>query len=104
MVIGAVLLVLAPVSCSLQSQLLEGRLQPILVALQAYRDVKGRYPGALDALVPEYMESIPTCLNHRILYFTGKEPGTPQFALTCVTFGYNKHTYYSSTGSWKDWD
>ena len=48
MVIGAVLLVLAPVSCSVQSRLLEVRLQPIIVALEAYRDVNGSYPGAID--------------------------------------------------------
>ncbi len=104
MVIGAVLLVLAPVSCSVQSRLLEVRLQPIIVALEAYRDVNGSYPGAIDVLVPEYMESIPTCPNFGVLYFPRDEDGTTTFALTCVTFGINKHTYFSATGSWKDWD
>jgi hypothetical protein len=103
-VIGAVLLVLAPVSCSVQSRLLEDRLQPIIVALEAYRDVNGSYPRALDGLVPDYMESVPTCPNHKIVYFADKEAGTPLFALTCVTFGFNKHTYSAATGSWKDWD
>ncbi len=104
MAIGAVLLVLAPVSCSLQSRLLDVRLQPIIVALDAYRDVNGSYPRAIDALVPGYMESIPTCPNNRILYFGPEEAGTTKFALTCVTFGFNKHTYDSARGSWEDWD
>ena len=102
--ICAVLLVLAPVSCSVQSRLLEDRLQPIIVALEAYRDVNGSYPSGIDALVPDYMESVPTCPNNRITYFPGEEAGTPLFALTCITFGYNNHTYYSVTGLWKDWD
>ncbi len=103
-IIGAVLLVLAPVSCSVQSRLLEVRLEPIIVALEAYRDANGSYPGAIDALVPEYMQSMPTCPNFGVLYFPADEGGTKSFALTCVTFGFNKHTYNSATGSWKDWD
>ena len=104
MVIGAALLALAPVSCSVQSRLLEDRLQPIIIALEAYRDANGSYPGAIDALIPEYIESIPTCPNLGIAYFTREEAGTTTFVLTCVTFGFNKHTYFSATGSWKDWD
>ena len=104
MAIGAVLLVLAPVSCSVQSRLLEVRLQPIIVALEAYRDVNGSYPGAIDVLVPEYMESIPTCPNFGVRYYPRDEDGTITFALTCTTFGFNKHTYFSGTGLWKDWD
>ena len=104
MVIGAVLLVLAPVSISVQSRLLEVRLQPIIVALEAYRDVSGSYPGAIDVLVPEYMESIPNCPNLGVRYYPRDEDGTITFALTCTTFGFNKHTYFSATGLWKDWD
>jgi len=104
MVIGAVLLVLAPVSISVQSRLLEVRLQPIIVALEAYRDVSGSYPGAIDVLVPEYMESIPNWPNLGVRYYPRDEDGTITFALTCTTFGFNKHTYFSATGLWKDWD
>jgi hypothetical protein len=103
-VIGAVLLVLAPVSCSVQSRLLEFRLQPVIVALEAYRDVNGSYPGAIDTLVPEYLDILPTCPNVGILYFPRDEGGITTFALTCVTFGFNKHTYNSATGAWQDWD
>ncbi len=104
MLIGVVLLGLAPVSCSVQSRLLESRLQPAIVALEAYRDVNGSYPSALDALVPDYMESLPTCPNFGVTYFTREEAGTTRFLLTCVTFGFNKHTYFSATGLWMDWD
>ncbi len=104
MLIGAVLLGLAPASCSVQSRLLESRLQPVIVGLEAYRDVNGSYPSALDALVPDYMESLPTCPNFGVTYFTREEAGTTRFLLTCVTFGFNKHTYFSATGLWKDWD
>jgi len=104
MLIGAVLLGLSPVSCSVQSRLLEGRLQPVIVALEAYRGVNGSYPNALDALVPDHMESLPTCPNFGITYFTREEAGITRFLLTCVTFGFNKHTYFSATGLWKDWD
>jgi hypothetical protein len=104
MLIGAVLLGLAPASCSVQSRLLESRLQPVIVALEAYRDVNGGYPSALDALVPDYMESLPTCPNFGVTYFTREEAGITRFLLTCVTFGFNKHTYFSATRSWKDWD
>ncbi len=104
MVIGAFLLVLAPVSCSVQSRLLEFRLQPVIVALEAYRDVHGSYPGAIDAVVPEYLETIPTCPNLGIFYSPRDEGGITTFALTCVTFGFNKHTYSSYTGAWQDWD
>ncbi len=102
--IGVVLVGLAPVSCSVQSRLLEVRLQPVIVALEAYRDVNSSYPSAMDALVPDYMESLPSCPNFGITYFTREEAGTKRFLLTCVTFGFNKHTYFSATGLWKDWD
>ncbi len=97
MVIGAILLVSGPVSCSVQSRLLELRLQPVIAALKTYRESNGSYPGSLDELVP-------SCPNHKVVFFTRKEAYTAQFELTCVTFGFNKHTYDSATSAWKDWD
>ncbi|RWX48248.1 hypothetical protein VT98_11714 [Candidatus Electrothrix communis] len=104
MLIGAVLPVSAPVSCSVQSRLLELRLQPVIAALKTYRDSNGSYPGSLDKLVPDHLQSVPSCPNRRIILFTRKEADTAQFSLTCLTFGFNKHDYDSATGSWKDWD
>lgn len=104
MVIGAILLVSGPVSCSVQSRLLELRLQPVIAALKTYRDSNDSYPDSLDELVPDHLESVPSCPDHRIAFFTRKETETAQFSLTCVTFGFNKHDYDSATGAWKDWD
>lgn len=104
MLIGAVLLVSAPVSCSIQSRLLELRLQPVIAALKTYRESNGSYPDSLDELVPDYLESVPSCPNRKVVSFTREEADTAQFSLTCVTFGFNKHTYDSATGAWKDWD
>ena len=104
MVIGAILLVLGPVFCSVQSRLLELRLQPVIAALKTYRDSNGSYPDSLDELVPDYLESVPSCPDRRDISFTRKEADTAQFSLTCVTFGFNKHDYDSATGAWKDWD
>ncbi|CAK8716773.1 hypothetical protein GMJAKD_05950 [Candidatus Electrothrix aarhusensis] len=69
MVIGAILLVSGPVSCSVQSRLLELRLQPVIAALKTYRDINGNYPDSLDQLVPDHLESIPSCPNRRIAFF-----------------------------------
>ena len=105
MAIGAILLVSAPVSCSIQSRLLELRLQPVITALKAYRDINDRYPQSLDELVPDYLTSaVPTCPNRRPISFSQNNAETAQFELTCVTFGFNKHTYDSAAGAWKDWD
>ena len=104
MLIGTILLVSGPVSCSIQTRLLELRLQPVIAALKTYRENNGSYPGSLDDLVPDYLQSVPSCPNRRIILFTRKEVGTAQFELTCVTFGFNKHSYDSATGVWKDWD
>ncbi|MCI5125484.1 MAG: hypothetical protein D3925_13665 [Candidatus Electrothrix sp. AR5] len=104
MVIGAILLASGPVSCSIQSRLLELRLQPVIPVLKTYRDSNDSYLDLLDKLVPDHLESVPSCPNRRIISFTRKEADTAQFSLTCVTFGFNKHTYDSATGAWKDWD
>ena len=104
MVIGAILLGSGPISCSIQSRLLELRLQPVIAALKSYRDINDSYPGSLDELVPDHLKSVPSCPNRRNILFTRKEADTAQFSLTCVTFGFNKHDYDSATGAWKDWD
>jgi hypothetical protein len=102
--IGAILLVSGPVSCSIQTRLLELRLQPVIAALKTYRNSNGIYPGSLDELVPDYLQSVPSCPKHKLVFFTRNKADTTQFGLTCVTFGFNKHTYDSATGAWKDWD
>jgi hypothetical protein len=104
MVIGAILLVSAPVSSSIQTRLLELRLQPVITALKTYRESNGSYPDSLNKLIPDYLQSVPSCPNHRIAFFTREEADTAQFSLTCVTFGFNKHTYDSAARTWKDWD
>jgi len=104
MIIGAILLVSGPISCSVQSRLLELRLQPVIAALKTYRDSNDSYPGSLDELVPDHLKSVPSCPNRKIASFTRKEADTTQFELTCVTFGFNKHTYNPAAGVWKDWD
>ncbi len=104
MVIGAILLVSEPVSCSVQSRLLELRLQPVIAALETYRDINDSYPGSLNELIPDHLQSVPSCPKHKLVFFTRNKADTTQFGLTCVTFGFNKHTYDSATGAWKDWD
>ncbi|MCI5207896.1 MAG: hypothetical protein D3910_03705 [Candidatus Electrothrix sp. ATG2] len=104
LIIGAILLVSGPVSCSIQTRLLELRLQPVIAALKTYHESNGSYPGSLDELVPDYLQSVPSCPKHKLVFFTRNKADTTQFGLSCVTFGFNKHTYDSATGAWKDWD
>lgn len=40
--------------------------QPILDALQRYRQKEGAYPSNLDALVPNYIDQIPRMLNGEV--------------------------------------
>lgn len=78
--------------------MLERKLAPLVTALEAHHSEKGSYPEQAEALVPGFRKNLPWC------HYSRHETGPEGFSLTCVTFGFNKHTYNSVTKTWQDWD
>lgn len=100
---GVVILLAGATACSVHTSALESKLAPLVAALERYRVDNGNYPERLDSLVPTYLRMLPTCPGRPVSY-SRPIGATPSFDLTCVTFGFNKHSYDSFTAKWKDWD
>jgi len=90
--------------CRTRTWLLERHLAPVISGLEAYRKAKGFYPDRVDAIVPEFLQGMPRCSEHRPVLYLKNRKGPDGFDLTCVTFGFNKHSYDSVAGAWRDWD
>jgi len=99
---AAVLLLAASIATrNFQEAQLDARLQPVIGALEAYHQAEGTYPESLKELTPRYLDSVPDCPCHGLLMYSKDGDG---FSLTCVTFGFNKRTFDSRWGRWRNWD
>lgn len=75
--------------------------EPVIAALEVYKTEHGRYPDQLQALVPGYLDAIPTLRLGPLRYYTYDED---QFILLFRGFAFLDAMYYSSdTGTWV-WD
>ncbi len=76
--------------------------RPVIEALSAYHGKAGRYPGAIDDLVPEYLPAVPGCkpgkAEPRMRYFLSTEDG--EYTLLCTQFVYQRQRYSSRTKTW----
>lgn len=97
-----VLSTVGPVSCTIQTKLLEARLETTIAALESYRSVYGQYPKNLGELHPVPPAECSPPFPRKAHYYATN--GNTEFSLTCATFGMNRHTYSSVTRAWKDWD
>jgi hypothetical protein len=77
--------------------------EPIIAALEVYRTEHGRYPGRLQALVPDYLEDLPTprlgLSTARPFRYGAYDDDT--FLLLFPAFNFLDAMYSSHTGTWK---
>lgn len=105
--ITAVFFASAPVSCAVQTRILEMKLKPTIAAVYRYHQNVGHYPEELEDLVPDYLRTLPDCSDgrpYRLHYFTHTAEGRQVFHLVCPTFAYNKLAYDSRSGRWRNRD
>jgi hypothetical protein len=90
------------INYNLQVYLLERRMIPLIEAMHEYKKMNNKYPEKTINLVPKFLSEIPPCKGFP------KKPSYHQkddkFNLTCVTFGFLKHTYDSKSEQWISWD
>lgn len=76
--------------------------RPVIEALSAYHGKAGRYPAAINDLVPEYLPAVPGCkpgkAEPRMRYFLSAEDG--EYTLLCTKFVYQRQRYSSRTKTW----
>jgi len=84
----------------------ERRFDPVITALDKYRNDSGEYPGSLDKLAPTYLAEIPICpFYHEQAY---KKFPNETYRFLCyngiITFFPYGRYYSSSTKSWSGLD
>ncbi len=79
--------------------LIKNSLKPTISSLEDYKAKNGSYPSNLKELQPA-SNSSSTGSRSGIMYYTDGQA----YSLTCVTFGFNKLTYSSSSKTWRNWD
>ena len=83
---------------------MEDESPPLIAALEKFRAQNGRHPETLAELVPAYVAAPPTCLRGErrpMLYFRHADGS---YSITCYTYVFMKHSYDSSTKTWRSWD
>ena len=95
----ALLAISGPGGCALNAFRVERTAEPIISALEQYRLKNGFYPEKLEAVASPQCSA---CTSGKF-YYSSRDK-REQYRLTCVTFGFNKHTYQSENRKWIDWD
>jgi len=95
------LLVSGPGGCAIGTYRVEKAAEPIIKALEQYRLKHGLYPKKEEIELLLATNPCPS-LDRKFYYAPLKDGG--DFDLTCVTFGFNKHSYQGSRKRWEDWD
>ncbi len=98
------LLAMTPIGLTtlvIQHAVLDLRMRPLVSAIEAHRRSTGEYPTKLD----ELDLSAPSCnaiggLGLGPHYFTRED----SYSMTCMTFGFNHHSYRSDKRRWENWD
>lgn len=95
----ALLAISGPGGCALNTFRVEKTATPIITALEQYKVKCGNYPEKLESVASPQCSA---CTSGKF-YYSSRDK-REQYRLTCVTFGFNKHTYQSETQKWTDWD
>lgn len=99
---GCILLfVSGPGGCAINTYRVEKAAEPIIQALEQLRNKNGIYPKK-EEVEPLLLSKSYPCTGGRFYYLQLQEGA--DYDLTCVTFGFNKHSYQRSRKQWKDWD
>ena len=95
----ALLVVSGPIGLGLAENRVAVAVKPLMEQLDKYREGTHQYPASLVQLG---LARIPKCPGNPMpVMYHLKERG---YTLTCITFGFNHHTYESWTGKWRNWD
>ena len=101
--LGALLAMLPVGYCALRLQhwVLDLRMEPLIAAIEAHREAHGSYPEKLEHLAL----SPPSCGAAGVVgmppIYLAREGS---YSITCMTFGFNHHTYRPAKRRWEDWD
>jgi hypothetical protein len=86
--------------------LLRYRVSSVVFALEEFRSKNGSYPAYITELVPEYLESVPSCFPPGFsplhYYYWKKEEGEG-FDITCPIVMFERARYDSKAG-WSTYD
>jgi hypothetical protein len=83
---------------------IESEAGPLIAAIEKYRGDHGSYPEDGKALVPAYLDKLPSCPGRRSMIMIYALYDGKIYTLTCVTFGFWKYSYSSENGEWRGWD
>jgi hypothetical protein len=99
---GSLLLltVSGPAGCAYVHQKAEATAAPAIQKVVQYHQENGKYPAGLN--VVGYTEPLK-CPNGMKYGYSVSDEGD-RFVMTCVTFGFNKHSYFSDKRQWINWD
>ena len=84
--------------------LLHYRFADVVDGIEKYKSEKGRCPEKLDALVPSYVSSIPSCwpgFGEPNYYSTSEDINC---RLTCMVFVFWRTSYDTKVKGWYGWD
>jgi hypothetical protein len=80
------------------------RFQPVIEQLETYKTAHGEYPKQLH----DMMQNPPSCFGlmamppSELAYYRSEKDG--HYCITCMTFGFNHHSYCTGSTKWADWD
>jgi hypothetical protein len=78
------------------------RFEPVIKALDAYRQRSGVYPSGLPALVPTDLSTVPPCVGGKKAYYSLRDDGT--YYLACTTFPFYTYSFNLKFGRWRGMD
>lgn len=84
--------------------LLRYRMSPVISALEVFRSKNGTYPEDIEQLIPEYLETIPSCFPPGFFpLWYWKDKDEDGFLITCPLVMFQKATFDSKVG-WSSYD
>jgi hypothetical protein len=89
----------------INNRIARNRAEALIASIEQYKNDKGAYPDNLEALVPEYIDSVPlakyTFMWNRFQYFVTNG----EASLWYVAFPpYGRPTYFFSSREWGYYD
>ena len=87
---------------------IDRRFQPLIEKIKIYKLEHGDYPKNLDAILPT-LSYVPKCgvfwgmIPAPNYYFYDPKNNRP-YDITCMTYGFNHHTYNPITHNWSNGD
>ena len=89
-----------PIFESKNARQLEQEQAPLVAELENFKRSNGKYPEALDSLVPKYLAELPRCpISRRPGYWFDTTTGS--YELRCPTFLFTVRTYKSTVKKWE---